>query len=203
MAADDQFDSHLTPEGLVQAAAMHEKYHSVFFDCVVSSPLSRAINTADIVFPGSATSQPPRVLSGIFLNSGSSVEYFLWGRCCPPFARASEFFREINGMLQNGRRLKTSELCVKFPNWDTSRMETEDDVTWTIDALEPQLLSAERGYKGLNYIWDLNATNVVVSAHGGIFSSMFNQHPLILADECMKSRFVNCEGKSVMFYIFL
>ena len=70
---------------------------------VVSSPLSRAIQTADRAIP--------------------SVR----NRICV------EQFREINGWLLNAKRRTQSDLKTRFPAWNFEELATEDDELWTTE----------------------------------------------------------------------
>ena len=117
---------------------------------VLSSPLSRAVNTADMVFPSEALpNAPPRIIL--------------------------ENLREINGWLLNAKRLTKAQLRDKFPAWDFSLMEDEEDVLWQPDELEDKESTAERGYQAL--LWTLArdenciAIAGTLSIIGGVFTN--------------------------------
>jgi len=138
---------------------------------ILASPLSRAVDTADLVLPPSATK-----------------------KCARRIIR--EEWREISGWLINAQRMSQSSLQAKYAAWDVSTLPTEEDSLWT-NELESEEACAERGYQGLCYIWDaIEEEEVAVAAHGGIFSFLMGLHPCVEADETMKERFSNCQLKS-------
>jgi broad specificity phosphatase PhoE len=179
MREDDAFDAPLTDVGIKQAKGLSSANRRSIsktdtlpeIDLIVSSPLSRAIDTAMLVFPKKCEEVP-----------------FI----------CNENIRERNGWLLNAKRMKSSELTKKYPGVDFSYLETEEDVLWDEKELESAGDCAERGRKTLDFIWERRATNkhVVLAAHGGIFHALFNEHPLVHADEGMKRRFENCDVRA-------
>jgi broad specificity phosphatase PhoE len=104
MKDDDCMDAPLTKLGHEQGQAVFEKFHSLYhkhIQLVVSSPLSRAIQTANLAIP----SHPNRV--------------------------CYEHVREINGWLLNSKRKPRRELAQHFPEWNFDELEHDDDVYWT------------------------------------------------------------------------
>lgn len=154
MRQDDCLDADLTDLGRQQANAVSERLSLVPFDAVVSSPLSRAIETADLAYPPTTT------------------------RMTAHKRMIVEDFREINGYLLNAQRRSKTELHNRFPAWDLSELQTEEDSLWT-DELEQQMDAAERGYKGLLWIAGRPETNILLACHGGILKYSMTQHPLI------------------------
>ena len=126
---DDAFDSALTHLGVAQAKAQGRtplaKQLAAQVELVVSSPLSRAVDTADAVLP-SGGSGAPRVLA--------------------------EGIREVAGWLLCAKRRAGSELAAKYPDWDCSAIG-EEDTLWTAE-IEPMPAAAARGYSVLRWIWD-------------------------------------------------
>ena len=106
MRKDDSLDSELTELGRSQARAVlaqqinNQKLKDRLQLCV-SSPLSRALQTADTAVP------------------------FVEQRLCV------EAFREINGWLLNAKRRPISELKLNFSKWDFGPLVTEEDILWT------------------------------------------------------------------------
>jgi broad specificity phosphatase PhoE len=105
MREDDAFDSPLTELGEHQAIQvgrqLQQALHNI--DMIVSSPLSRALRTADLVLPPSglpASSNAPR-------------------RVCV------EELREINGSFLNAKRRPRSELEHRFPHWNFGHIPGE------------------------------------------------------------------------------
>lgn len=105
MRQDDSLDSALTDLGRQEAASVCKIFENQQQppDVVVSSPLSRALETADLAL--SAEIQPNRV--------------------------AYEGFREINGWLKNAQRRTMSDLRQRFPDWSFDESMTEKDELWT------------------------------------------------------------------------
>ncbi|CAB9523836.1 phosphoglycerate mutase [Seminavis robusta] len=106
MRQDDSLDSSLTDLGRAQAKSVYEqslKHLEANIQLVVSSPLSRAIETADFVVP--------------------SVQQ----RVCV------EDFRIISGWLLNAKRRTRSELQQLFPRWNLDNLQTQEDTLWTPD----------------------------------------------------------------------
>ena len=121
----------------------------LLFDLVVSSPLSRAIVTADLALPHALA--PNRILH--------------------------ESWREINGKLLNAQRRTVSELSTLFPHWDGSLIETEHDIAWKPDELETRESCRERGYNGLYWILTRPESKVLLVCHGGILNYTMNDLP--------------------------
>ena len=95
MKADDQLDADLTEIGRAQARAQARPWEGV--ELVVCSPLSRAIETATLIF-------------------GDQL----------PFV-AHEGLREWNGLLINGQRRPTAQLLPRFPHVDFSLVPPTDE----------------------------------------------------------------------------
>lgn len=139
----------------------------------VSSPLSRAIHTADLVLPPSP-------------NHGRIVV---------------EDFREINGKLMNAKRLMRKELRSKFAHWSFDNIP-ETDETWTPE-LECRDACGQRGFSGLKWILQQqNVDNVLLCCHGGLLSYTLNSNEKVVLidsrdarerERCITKRFGNCE----------
>eukprot|EP00520_Triparma_pacifica_P013534 CAMPEP_0118658006 /NCGR_PEP_ID=MMETSP0785-20121206/14327_1 /TAXON_ID=91992 /ORGANISM="Bolidomonas pacifica, Strain CCMP 1866" /LENGTH=189 /DNA_ID=CAMNT_0006550973 /DNA_START=23 /DNA_END=592 /DNA_ORIENTATION=+ len=142
MKEDDSLDAALTKEGVRQAKEAGEKCSlaSSTLQLIVSSPLSRCLDTADLFFPGVSCSKV-----------------------------VLEEVREINGLLLNGQRRKKSVLAERYPEWDFSRITNEEDSDWSPDELEDDESVVKRGLKALNFIWEREETEIAVVAHGGWF----------------------------------
>jgi len=172
MAADDELDSRLTTKGEADAVALGERLRSsghpaTQADVIISSPLSRALKTADLALPGISK----RIVR--------------------------EEWREISGLLLNAKRLSRSTLAKEHPHWCFSGLEDDGDVYFDPNNLEDTSVCAERAYKGLAYILEeFHEKEVVVSCHGGILNYLFS-HPLIHSGEGVSERFDNCEMRSV------
>uniref|UniRef100_A0A7S4MZW9 Phosphoglycerate mutase (2,3-diphosphoglycerate-dependent) n=1 Tax=Odontella aurita TaxID=265563 RepID=A0A7S4MZW9_9STRA len=184
MRQDDAFDAPLTALGETQATEGADRYRHVLrnVDLVVSSPLSRALRTADLtVSPSSEDGE---------------------GSIGHPSRVCVEDFREINGWLVNAKRRDRSDLEGQFhPSWDFSDL-TESDETWT-ETLETEAGAAERGYRGLLWLSKRKEERILVVCHGGILRFLMNQHPNVkledertcssVDDRGVGGRFGNCE----------
>ncbi len=100
MKEDDEFDAPLTDLGRNQALEVRSKHKQVLenIDLLVSSPLSRAIMTADL----SIESHTKKI--------------------------AVDNFREISGLLLNARKRSREELESLNPSWDFSNVSSQDDL---------------------------------------------------------------------------
>lgn len=199
MRQDDAFDAPLTELGENQAREGAERYRHALqgVDLVVSSPLSRALRTADLTLP-----PPPHPSvdgNGDCDGSGGDGDE----KDGHPRRVCVEDFREINGWLINAKRRDRSDLEDKFrPPWDFAGLTTETDEAWT-ETLETESSAAERGYRGMLWLSEREEERILVVCHGGILRFMMNQHPHIkLEDErtCggadergVGGRFGNCE----------
>lgn len=175
MREDDCLDAPLTNLGKEQAKTVKLPTSKSNFDLVVSSPLSRALQTADAVYPSTITAD----------NAGKRV-------CC-------EHFREVNGDLLNAKRRNRSALEKLFPSWDFSHLSTEEDYLWTPE-MEGFSAVAERGYLGLDWLMKRPEESILLVAHGGILRYLMTIHPRISlkderksANKPVEARFDNCE----------
>ena len=173
MREDDALDARLTDFGKEQAtAARLSRDVAASIQLVVSSTLSRAIETADRIIPPSPTEH---------------------ARVC------SELFREVNGDMLNVKRRNRSELIRSFPDWNFDDVE-EEDLLWTPE-MEDLDLVAERGYLGLKWLMERPEEKILLVSHGGILKYMMERQPqIVLKDERSESggkpvdsRFDNCE----------
>lgn len=173
MRQDDVLDAPTTDLGKQQAFAVYKNHSWDHLDLIVSSPLTRALETADIIVPP---------------NDNAAK------RVCV------EDFREINGWLLNAKRRDRSELQKAFPAWNFDEIATSD-VLWT-PVLEEQVDCAERGYSGLCLLLKRPEENVLLVCHGGLLRFAMNMNPKIRVvdrrntcsnDRDVKDRFGNCE----------
>jgi broad specificity phosphatase PhoE len=198
MRQDDSLDAPLTEHGRQQALNI-AKNHVICADSwgtnielVVSSPLSRALETANLALPPSPSHDSRAAASQRVVN-----------RVC------YEGFREINGVLLNAQRRTASELRSLFPDWDFEHLSTEEDETWNAETLECTVAAALRGLRGLRWLqWERPETSILLVAHGGILRHLMEHPHCVLQDERMhptngngleeqlrpvSARFGNCE----------
>lgn len=175
MRLDDTLDADLTDLGEEQAARVGRTMSWGDLDLIVSSPLSRAIRTADLSTPCTTCSATKRI--------------------------AVENFREINGWLLNAKRRSVEELQQRFPKWDFGELTQNDDL-WS-NELETESACSERGYQGLCWIMQRQEKNILLVAHGGLLRFMMQQHPLVKMldgrtncdSHALDGRFKNCEAR--------
>jgi len=185
MRQDDSLDSDLTELGCRQAQDVYERhvapdldYWKSQIELVVSSPLSRAIRTADLAVPPS-----------LFESDSSGGE----DGAQPRRRRrrvVREEFREINGWLLNAKRKTKTHLSDAFPHWDFDELEHDDDVHWT-PTLEDVAACADRGYRGLRWLLDRPERRTFLVAHGGILRFVMSEHPRVAVRD---ERRLSCGG---------
>jgi broad specificity phosphatase PhoE len=178
-----KIDTDLTDLGENQAQTARERHALSDIELIVSSPLSRALRTADLVHPPSESSEPTKKRR-----------------------IAIEHFREINGKLLNAQRRPRSDLVQKFPHWCFQEIPEMDD-SWT-EELESHEDCSERGYRGLLWVLQQPEQNVLLVGHGGLLNYTMNGHAnIVLVDgrrqsnkdcesdevRCVTKRFGNCE----------
>eukprot|EP00041_Stephanoeca_diplocostata_P037544 m.1424108 g.1424108 ORF g.1424108 m.1424108 type:complete len:331 (-) comp25060_c0_seq1:5246-6238(-) len=175
MRIDDALDSDLTSEGKqqaqsIQAISCNEAY-DLGIELLVASPLSRAIETSQLAFPQ------------------HHPKYSSLRRC------VLEEFREINGLLLNGKRRSAPEIAKRFPSWDLSTLKFEEDVYWTSDRLEDRNDRHDRLTDAMAWLFEQPESNICVTAHGGILGDLINnRHPLVTTVGMgEKFRFKNCQ----------
>jgi broad specificity phosphatase PhoE len=180
MKADDEVDAELTHEGREQARAAAAKLASrqqlgpgeggglAHLELIVCSPLSRAVETASLVFGEHAERGVPFV--------------------------SYEGLREWNGYLLNAQRRPRVHLAQRFPHVDFSAIP-ESDESWTAE-LEAAQEVAMRGVAFLEWLCSRPERHVAVVAHGGIYSTLF-AHPAVDEGGYLAPRFGNCELRSV------
>lgn len=176
MREDDVLDARLTEIGKEQAqAARLANDVSESIQLVVSSTLSRAIETADHVIPPSSSSHERISL---------------------------DIFREVSGDMLNAKRRTRTELSARFPAWSFDAVAEEDGL-WTPE-MENLDDAAERGYLGLKWLLERPEENILLVSHGGILRYLMERHPLIVVrdarslpvDKPAISRFGNCEMRN-------
>ena len=172
MKEDDAFDADLTDLGRQQARAAAAQHSGTAdnIQLVVSSPLSRALDTAMLVLP-EATARGPFM--------------------------AHDELRERSGWMLNAKRRRREELIAKYPSCDFTHPQTEDDELWTEDELEPTVQTAERGYAFLRWLSERDEREIAVVAHGGLFSYLLNANPRVHAEGAAAKRFGNTELRSL------
>lgn len=186
MKEDDALDAPLTALGQQQAIdnRIRNGHKLGNIELVVSSPLSRALCTADL------TICPEKGLTIDGKHDGDNV-------IVKPPRIVIEDLREINGYLLNAKRRSKDELIAEFhDSWDFTSLTSNHDDLWT-DELESQKSCAERCYKGLIHLMaERQEQEMLMVAHGGLFRFVMMLHPNVIAvddREEYQKRFGNCE----------
>ena len=140
-------------------------------ELVVSSPLSRALQTAELAL---GVKVDHLKVNNVAHYTTSVTTTTTTNRVC------YEGFREINGWLQNGKRQSRMELERKFPWWDFSFLSSNDDAQWT-PTLETTDSCMERGYHGLLWIMkDRPERSIVLASHGALLKYTLTDHPNVI-----------------------
>ncbi|GFH44135.1 hypothetical protein CTEN210_00609 [Chaetoceros tenuissimus] len=187
MKEDDALDAPLTALGQQQAIdnRIRNGHKLGNIELVVSSPLSRALCTADL------TICPENGLTIDGKHNGDETIIV------KPPRIVIEDLREINGYLLNAKRRSKDELMAEFhDSWDFTSLTSNHDDLWT-DELESQKSCAERCYQGLIHLMtERQEQEMLMVAHGGLFRFVMMLHPnVIVVDdrEERQKRFGNCE----------
>ena len=195
MQQDDAFDAPLTPLGIQQAIQARMEYYKRLekVQLVVSSPLSRALHTADLaIHPLNDVDIDidTKTNTNTNINTNTNTMRGATNRIC------MEEFREINGWLLNSQRRPTKDLISTFhPSWNFHLLTPQDDA-WTT-TLESEHSCAERCYQGLLFLLKKRVEDRILTvAHGGLLRFVMVHHPNVVVVDGRseeKKRFGNCE----------
>ncbi|CAI0548433.1 unnamed protein product [Linum tenue] len=190
------FDANLSPLGSQQVRDLSSYVVSsgilAKIQLVVTSPLSRTIETAVKVFDRKLTSESVQN-SGDDAAEMSDVNY-------PPIL-AYELCRERLGLHPCDKRRTVTEYRSLYPDVDFSLIESDDDVMWKPDARETFAEVAARGLKFMNWLWTRPEKEIAIVCH-----DRFLQYTLeALTTDCQPSlraevstQFKNCELRSLI-----
>ncbi|KAL9244773.1 hypothetical protein vseg_018501 [Gypsophila vaccaria] len=200
----EYFDAPLTPLGWQQVDNLRKHVRACGLDkqieLVITSPLTRTMQTAVGVFGGDGYTDRMDVLPLMVANAGNSDRSAISSLNCPPIM-AVELCREHLGVHPCDQRRHIHDYHCMFPAIDFSQIESEEDVLWKADVRETKAEVAERGMKFINWLWTRNEKEIAVVTHSGFLLHTLSQfgndcHPLIKEDIC--KRFANCELRSVV-----
>ncbi|KAI9201388.1 hypothetical protein LWI28_022691 [Acer negundo] len=187
LLSDELFDAHLSPLGRQQVDNLRKQIQSCGLskkiDLVITSPMSRTLQTALGVFGSEGHSMT--------VNEKNGAKSTLNG---PPIV-AVELCRERMGLHPCDKRGNISEYQSNFPVIDFKLVESEDDILWKADTRETLEEVADRGKKFIKWLWTRQEKEIAVVSHG-----IFLQETLrnLVNDPLMKTRFQNCEVRSVV-----
>ncbi|KAK9677371.1 hypothetical protein RND81_11G139300 [Saponaria officinalis] len=200
----EYFDAPLTQLGWQQVDSLRKHVHACGLhkriELVITSPLSRTMQTAVGVFGGEGYTDRMDVLPLMVANVGNSDRAAISSLNCPPIM-AVELCREHLGVHPCDQRRHIHDYHCMFPAIDFSEIESEEDVLWKADVRETKAEVAERGMKFMNWLWTRKETEIAVVTHSGFLLHTLSQfgnecHPLIKDDIC--KRFANCELRSMV-----
>ncbi|CAK7347309.1 unnamed protein product [Dovyalis caffra] len=174
LSAPEYFDAHLSPSGWQQTGNLRKHVHASALlkriDLVITSPLSRAMQTATEVF-GSEGHINGSKEANLDDNGISSLNF-------PPIV-AVELCRERLGVHPCDKRRTISENRSRFPTIDFSLA----NILWTADARETDEEIAARGLKFMSWLWTRPEKEIAVVTH-----HRFLQHTLnALGNDCHPS----------------
>ncbi|KAF9523125.1 phosphoglycerate mutase-like protein [Crepidotus variabilis] len=150
-------DPKLTPLGIEQARTIHEGWVTeAKFGLPAplnrySSPLTRAMLTALIIFNGTYEKYPSRIL-------------------------VKENIREVMGVHTCDKRNTHSYIADAFPSFEIDSCLTEEDELWDPNVRESDTAVAARAKTILDYVFENNHDTIFTSltAHGGFINGFLN-----------------------------
>nr|AFK36395.1 unknown [Lotus japonicus] len=200
----DYLDASLTPLGWNQVDNLREHVKSSGLskgiELVITSPLTRTMQTAVGVFGGEASTDgidsPPLMID----NAGDSARPAISSLNSPPFL-AVELCREHLGVHPCDKRRSITEYRNIFPAIDFSLIEIDEDILWKPDVREKNEEVAATGLRFLEWLWTRKEKEIAVVSHSGFLfhalSAFGNDcHPTVKNEIC--THFANCELRSMV-----
>ncbi|GAB2222394.1 hypothetical protein Drorol1_Dr00013611 [Drosera rotundifolia] len=198
----DLLDASLTPFGWDQVDNLREHVRETGLlkkiELVVTSPLTRTMQTAGGVFGGDAYIDGVDARPLMITDAGNSGRPSISSLDCPPFL-AFELCREHLGVNPCDKRRSIGEYKSLFPAIDFSLIETNEDTWWKEDYRERYDEIAARGLKFMQWLRTRKENEIAVVSHAGFLFRTLNQ----FGDDCcpvIKSEistiFANCELRS-------
>ncbi|XP_022136334.1 phosphoglycerate mutase-like protein 1 isoform X2 [Momordica charantia] len=204
LLSEEFFDARLTPLGWEQVDTLRKHVQSrgisKKIELVITSPMSRTIETAVGTFGGEEPSDDLNVPLLMVENAGDNNRPAISSLNCPPFL-AIEDCREVIGVFPNCRRRSISEYRPLYPGIDFSMIEHDEDVLWKRDILETPDEMASRGLKFLKWLLTLNEKEIAVVSHSGfLFESMreFGNDCDVFIQSEIREHFANAELRSII-----
>ncbi|GAB2292062.1 hypothetical protein Dimus_026309 [Dionaea muscipula] len=200
----EYFDAPLTPLGWQQVDNLRKHVHAsgLFkrIELVITSPLTRTMQTAVGVFGGEGYTDGMTALPLMVANAGNSNHSAISSLNCPPIV-ANELCREHLGVHPCDQRRSISEYQYLFPALDFSQVESDEDVLWKADVRETTAEVAARGVQFMNWLCARKEREIAVVTHSGFLFHTLSQfgndcHPLIKDEIC--KHFANCEVRSMV-----
>jgi len=184
------FDARLTAKGAKQADRLRQMLAQrpsggrpfTAFDLVIVSPLTRACETAQLVF-----GDTPGIYGGEVVR--------------PPRILVNEECRERYGKYVCDARRPVHELEMEYPNFDFSEMAFDEDVLHSDNARETTVDVQERALRLLGWLSRRPERCVAVVTHAEFLRHLFGQFGDTLDENdrsCLQRTGVNCELRSVV-----
>ncbi|GAB4839093.1 hypothetical protein Ancab_028621 [Ancistrocladus abbreviatus] len=201
----DLLDASLTPVGWEQVDNLRKHVHatglSKGIELVITSPLTRTMQTAAGVFGGDGYTDAIDVLPLMVANTGNSERPAISSLNCPPFL-AVELCREHLGVHPCDKRRSITEYKLLFPAFDFSLIESDEDVLWKADVRETNEEVAARGMKFMEWLWTRKEKEIAIVSHSGFLFHTLDQfgndsHPSVKSE--ISTHFANCELRSMVF----
>lgn len=204
----DWEDAHLTEYGWQQAEALHRHIadlpERLQVDLVVSSPLTRTLETAIGVFAAQAWKDDSHGMP--LMRQQSAVQERRAKRMamstagCPPFI-AHELCREHLGRHPCDKRRALSHYKKHFPAVDFSLIETEEDELWGPDFREEKEQIKARGMRFMQWLMTRPEQRIAVVSHSSFFfftMANFGLHTSSLVQGELHRWYENCEMRTVV-----
>eukprot|EP00246_Nothoceros_aenigmaticus_P001577 TRINITY_DN12078_c0_g1_i1.p1 TRINITY_DN12078_c0_g1~~TRINITY_DN12078_c0_g1_i1.p1 ORF type:complete len:287 (+),score=40.21 TRINITY_DN12078_c0_g1_i1:159-1019(+) len=202
--SEEHFDASLTGQGWKQVAALRKHVQEMgildSLELVVTSPLTRTMQTASGVFGGgdleSDNSEPPLMAEGV----GKAKRAAISSVSSPPFV-AVEWCREHLGVHPCDKRQTVREYRNLFPAIDFSEVETDKDTWWKADVRETDDELYARARNLIRWLSERKQTRIAVVTH----SSFLNHLVRLFGEGCapvvkkeLTGPFQNCEMRCVV-----
>ncbi|KAL4279795.1 hypothetical protein GQ457_03G034580 [Hibiscus cannabinus] len=198
LLSDHLFDAQLSPLGLQQVCKLRRDVHASGLlrkiDLVITSPLSRTMQTAMRVFGSEGQA------GGGYKDNFSAIPGGDLNCPCPQIM-AVELCRDRMGQRPCDMRRRVSECQALFPCIDFSMMDGEEDSMWNPDVRESEEEMAARMLLFMEWLWTRPEQEIVIVSHGIILQKILQVlgndcHPTVKSALC--KRFHNCELRSVV-----
>ncbi|CAF0912149.1 unnamed protein product [Didymodactylos carnosus] len=181
---DQFFDANLTERGKMATRSLRDKIslameQGLKIDMIVTSPLSRAIQTAEIA------------LESLFKSNTIPVY-------------SHEYLRETMGIHTCDKRRTKSELELLYPHINFDGLISEEDTLWNANERETDDSRLERATEFLQWLWKfVDAKHIAIFGHSGILQSCTIalgaiEGGLLSNDRGLGFKLGNCEFISVV-----
>lgn len=203
--SEEFFDAPLTTLGWGQAQKLSEHIKltgAIKPQLVITSPLSRCIQTAIGVFGGGIPQQPGESAFNALMAEGVATERPAISSCGAPGPfMAVEWCREHIGVHPCDRRRNISELHDQYPAIDFSEIVSDEDVLWKPERRENDDEIQFRAKVFANWLMNLTEVRIAVVAHSGFLwelTRLFGEDCSNMVKKELQEGFANCEMRSIV-----